>query len=138
MDRSPQRVEIVVPVRTLMVILMFGALVVLAVLSLGTLLSIFLAAVVALGLDPVVGALVKRGWKRGTASLVVFAGVFIAGFTLVLVTAGPLWDEIKAFMADNLRATASPAERQVAEGARAWRLTPRGSAGVAGGCGAPQ
>ena len=98
MDRSPQRVEVAVPVSTLMVILAFGALVVLAILSLGTLLSIFLAAVVALGLDPVVGALVKRGWKRGTASLVVFASVFVAVIGLVLVTAGPLWDEIKEFI----------------------------------------
>lgn len=81
-----------------MVVLWFGALVLLAVLSLGTLLSIFLAAVIALGLDPVVGALVKRGWKRGTAALAVFAGLFVAVFALVLVTAGPLWDEIKEFV----------------------------------------
>jgi predicted PurR-regulated permease PerM len=98
MDRSPQRVEIAVPVSTMMVVLTFGALVLLAVLSLGTLLSIFLAAVIALGLDPVVGALVKRGWKRGRAALVVFAGMFAAVFTLVLLTAGPLWDEIKEFI----------------------------------------
>jgi predicted PurR-regulated permease PerM len=98
MDPSPQRVEIVVPVRTLLVLLGFGALVVLAVLSLGTLLSIFLAAVIALGLDPIVGALVRRGWNRGRAALVVFAGLFLAVFAIVLVTAGPLWDEIVAFV----------------------------------------
>ena len=40
-------------------------LVVLAILSLGTLISIFLAAVLAFGLDPIVASLVKRGWKRG-------------------------------------------------------------------------
>jgi hypothetical protein len=44
----PQRVEIVVTVRTLLLFLTFGLLVVLAILSLGTLLSIFLAAVIAL------------------------------------------------------------------------------------------
>ena len=49
-----QRVEIVIPARTLLQLLAFGLLVVLAILSLGTLLSIFLAAVLALGLDPVV------------------------------------------------------------------------------------
>ena len=49
----------------LLTLLGVGVLVALAILSLGTLLSIFLAAVVALGLDPIVGALVKRGWKRG-------------------------------------------------------------------------
>ena len=40
-------------------------LVALAMLSLGTLISIFLAAVLALGLDPPVSALVRRGWGRG-------------------------------------------------------------------------
>ena len=76
----------------------FGALVALAILSLGTLLSIFLAAVLALGLDPIVGALVRRGWKRGRAALVVFVSLFVAVFALVLVTAGPLWDQIVEFV----------------------------------------
>ena len=34
----------------------------------------------AFGLDPVVAALVARGWKRGRASLVVFAGLFASVF----------------------------------------------------------
>jgi predicted PurR-regulated permease PerM len=98
MDPSRQRVEIVIPVRTMLSVLAAGALVVLAVVSLGTLLSIFVAAVVALGLDPVVGALVKRGWKRGPAALAVFAALFVAVFVIVLVTAGPLWDQIVEFV----------------------------------------
>jgi predicted PurR-regulated permease PerM len=98
MERPSQRVEIVVPVRTLLVLLGFGLLVALAVLSLGTLLSIFVAGIIALGLDPVVGALVRRGWKRGHAALAVFAGLFVAVFAIVLVTAGPLWDEIVEFV----------------------------------------
>ena len=61
----PQRVEISVPVRTLIQLLMFAALVALALLSLGTLISILLASVLAFGLDPPVSALVQRGWKRG-------------------------------------------------------------------------
>ena len=99
-DRPPpaQRVEIVVPGRTLLLLLGVGALVALALLSLGTLLSILLAAVLALGLDPVVGALVQRGWKRGHAALVVFASLFVAVFLLVLVTAGPVWEEIVEFV----------------------------------------
>ena len=56
-------------VRTLLSLLAFAALVALAVLSLGTLISIFVAAVLALGLDPPVAALVRRGWKRGRAAL---------------------------------------------------------------------
>jgi predicted PurR-regulated permease PerM len=94
----PQRVEIVIGVRTLLTLLAFGALVALAILSLGTLLSIFLAAVLALGLDPVVAMLVRRGWKRGRAALVVFAGLFVSVFALVLVTAGPVWSEVVDFV----------------------------------------
>lgn len=95
---QPQRVEVVVGARTLLALAAFGALVALALLSLGTLISIFLAAVIALGLDPVVGALVRRGWKRGPASLVVFAALFTSVLVLVLVTAGPVWNEIQDFV----------------------------------------
>jgi predicted PurR-regulated permease PerM len=98
MERSPQRVEIVVPARTMLIVLGVGALVAIAVLSLGTLLSIFVAAVIALGLDPIVGALVRRGWHRGRAALAVFAGLFVAVFAIVVATAGPLWDQIVDFV----------------------------------------
>ncbi|MDA0183420.1 AI-2E family transporter [Solirubrobacter phytolaccae] len=94
----PQRVEIVIGVKTLTTILVFGLLVVLAILSLGTLLSIFLAAVLAFGLDPVVTRLVQRGWGRGKAALLVFAGLFASVFTLVLVTVGPVWNQIEEFL----------------------------------------
>jgi predicted PurR-regulated permease PerM len=93
----PQRVEIVVGVRTLLMLLGVGALVALAILSLGTLLSVLLAAVIALGLDPVVGALVRRGWQRGRAALFVFAALFASVVALVVVTAGPVWQEIVDF-----------------------------------------
>ena len=50
MDRPPaQRVEVVVSTRTLLVLLAVGAIVALVLLSLGTLLSVFVAAVLALG-----------------------------------------------------------------------------------------
>jgi predicted PurR-regulated permease PerM len=99
MDRPPtQRVEVAVPARTLVVLLAVGLMVVLVVASLGTLLSVFVAAVLALGLDPVVAALVRRGWRRGRAALAVFAGLFASVFAIVLVTAGPLWDQIKEFV----------------------------------------
>ena len=51
-DQPPQRVEVIVPVRTLLALLAFGSLVALALLSIGTLLSIFVAAVLALGPRP--------------------------------------------------------------------------------------
>lgn len=97
-DPPPQRVEVIFPVRTLLVLLAFGSLVVLAVFSLGTLLSIFVAAVLALGLDPVVAALERRGWGRGRASLAVFAGLFVAATAIVVFTAAPLWEEIVEFV----------------------------------------
>ena len=118
-----QRVEIALPVRTLLQLLIFGLLVVLAVVSLGTLLSIFLAAVVALGLDPVVGALVRRGWGRGRAAVVVFAALFVSVFGLVLVSAGPVWEEIVEFIGqlpaywDEL--TAKPAFQDIVDTANA-------------------
>jgi predicted PurR-regulated permease PerM len=95
---SPQRVEVVVSTRTLLQLLVFGLLVALAILSVGTLLSILVAGVVALGLDPVVGALVRRGWKRGRAALVVFAALFVSVFLLVVLAAGPVWDQIVEFV----------------------------------------
>jgi predicted PurR-regulated permease PerM len=99
MERPPaQRVEVIVPVRTLLVLLAFGALVVLAVLSLGTLISIFLAAVIALGLDPLVAALVRRGWRRGPAALTVFVALYAALVVIVLLAAGPAWDQIVQFV----------------------------------------
>ena len=83
--------------RTLLVLLAFGSLVVLVVFSLGTLLSIFVAAVLALGLDPVVGALVRRGWGRGRAALAVFAALFVGAAAIVLLAAAPLWEQILEF-----------------------------------------
>ena len=84
--------------RTIFLLLGFGALVALALLSLDTLISILLATVLALGLDPVVTALVRRGWGRGKAALAVFAALFVAVFVLVILTAGPVWDQIVEFV----------------------------------------
>jgi predicted PurR-regulated permease PerM len=97
-EPETRRVEIVIPARTVLTVLGVGALVALAIVSLGTLLSIFVAAVLALGLDPVVGAMVARGWNRGRAAVAVFAGLFAAVVALVIVAAGPVWDEIVDFV----------------------------------------
>ena len=72
----PSPVAIVIPLRTLVTITAFAAVVLLGVLSAGTLLSIFVAAVLGLGLDPPVGAL--------------FAAVVI----IAVAAAAPLWDQI--------------------------------------------
>jgi len=94
----PPRVQIVVPVRTLLTLLAFGTVVALAILSIGTLLSIFVAAILALGLDPVVARMVVRGWGRGRAAVAVFGALFAAVVVIVVVTAGPVWDEIQDFV----------------------------------------
>jgi len=96
--RPPPHVAIVIPFSTMLAVLSFTALVVLALLSLGTLISIFLAAVLAFGLDPPVAALVRRGWGRGRASLALFAALFVSVFVLVIITAGPVWDQIVQFV----------------------------------------
>jgi predicted PurR-regulated permease PerM len=95
---EPQPVEVRIGARTLLSIVALGALVALALLSLGTLVSILLAAVLAFGLDPVVANLVKHGWKRGQAALFSFFALFAAVFVLVIVTAGPVWEQIVEFV----------------------------------------
>lgn len=82
----------------MLVVLATLAVVALALLSIGTLLSIFVAIVLALGLDPVVTSLERRGWKRGLAALALFAAIFLGVVAIVLVTAGPLWDQIVDFV----------------------------------------
>jgi predicted PurR-regulated permease PerM len=95
------RVEIVVPIRTLVVIAGFGTVAWLVVAARGLLLSILVATVLSLGLDPAVSALVARGWPRGRAAVLVFASVLAAVSAIVLVTINPLWSEVRAF-ADHL------------------------------------
>jgi predicted PurR-regulated permease PerM len=95
---SRRQVELIVPLRTLLLITAFLGGVALALLSLGALLSIFVAGVLALGLDPVVSALVRRGWPRGRAALAVLFGLFLAVFLIVVITVGPLWGQVKDFI----------------------------------------
>jgi predicted PurR-regulated permease PerM len=91
-------VEVNIGLRTMLLAVAVALGVALAILSLGSLLSIFVAAVLALGLDPVVSRLVERGWRRGRAALMVFAGLFVAVFLIVAIAVGPLWDQVKDFV----------------------------------------
>lgn len=93
-----QPVALWVPFRTLMTIAIFGGLVSFAIIAAGTFLSIFVAVVLALGLDPVVSGLVNRGWGRGKAALATFAGLFVLVGVLIIGTAAPLWEQIVAFV----------------------------------------
>src|SRR5436190_7568245 len=78
-------------------VLAVAGLVALAIISLDTLLEVFIAAFLALGLDPVVTRLAGHGWKRTNAALVVFFGVGAAVVVLVLLAIGPVWDDVVAF-----------------------------------------
>jgi predicted PurR-regulated permease PerM len=99
-DKPPPlgRVELIIPWRTLFTILLFAALVGLGIASLGTLMSIFIAGVLALGLDPVVSALVRRGWNRGRAAVFVLSLLFVGVFLIIALTVGPLWREVGKFV----------------------------------------
>lgn len=97
---QPPRVEVTVPLRTLLLIVAVAAFVGLAIAALDTLLSIFVAGVLALGLDPVVSALTRRGWRRGLAAVTVFVGLFVGVFLIVVLAVGPLWDQVRAFIAE--------------------------------------
>jgi predicted PurR-regulated permease PerM len=55
------------------------------------------AAVLSLGLDPLVGALEAPGWRRGRAAVCVFMSLLAAIALIVTVTINPLWSEIHAF-----------------------------------------
>jgi predicted PurR-regulated permease PerM len=97
----PRKVEIVVSVPTVAKALgiFFGVL--LVYLAREALLSIALALVFVLGLDPPVAALVRRGWGRGKAALAVMGALVAVVFVIVVWAVGPLWDSVGEF-ADNL------------------------------------
>ena len=40
----------------------------------------------------------RRGWKRGRAALTVFASLYAALIVIVLIAAGPAWDQIREFI----------------------------------------
>jgi predicted PurR-regulated permease PerM len=95
------RLEIVIQIRTLFVIAGFAALAALVISARGLLPSILVATVLSLGLDPLVGALVARGWPRGPAAVCVFTALLAAVALIVIATINPLWSEVHEF-ADHL------------------------------------
>ena len=95
-DERPatSRVEIVVSARTVALALAVLAFIVMIVAVQEALLSIALAIVFVLGLDPPVTALERRGWGRGKAALTVLGGIVAVVLVIVVWAAKPLWDEI--------------------------------------------
>ena len=92
------RVEIVFSARTVVIALGLLLGVVLVVVVQEALLSIALALVFVLGLDPPVTALERRGWGRGKAALFVFAVIGLVLFVIVVWAAKPVWDEVREFV----------------------------------------
>jgi predicted PurR-regulated permease PerM len=96
---AARKVEIVVSVPTVVkaLAILFGL--VLIVVARDAILSIVLSAVMVLGLDPPVSALERRGWGRGKAALALFAAIAVSLFVIVVWTVGPVWNEIREFVA---------------------------------------
>jgi predicted PurR-regulated permease PerM len=95
--RTP-RVEIVLSARSVVIGLAVLLLLVLVVVVQEALLSIALAIVLVLGLDPPVTALERRGWGRGKAALLVFAIISLVLFVIVVWAARPVWADVRDFV----------------------------------------
>ena len=93
-----RRTEIVVSAATVVKALAIFFGIILVFIAAEALLSIALALVMVLGLDPPVAALERRGWGRGKAALVVFGAVVLTVFILVVWAVKPLWANIADFI----------------------------------------
>jgi predicted PurR-regulated permease PerM len=98
-DRT-SRVEVVVSGATVLKAAMVAVAVYAVVVAHEVLLTIGLAVVFALGLDPLVVRLTRRGMGRGAASLLVFAALFVIAAALVIWVATPIWNETRQLVDD--------------------------------------
>ena len=83
-ENQAKRVEIVVSAATVLKAAVIALRVFLAIVANEVLLTIGLAFVFALGLDPLVGWFTRRGVGRGKASLLVFGLLFLIGAAIVI------------------------------------------------------
>ena len=118
---SPQapRIEVVFSMRTVVLGLAILLGIVLVVVVKDALLSIALAGVMVLGLDPPVSALERRGWSRGLAALAVLAAITLVVFVIVVWAVKPIWDDVGAILAVPVAASVKIIVREVTEGRRA-------------------
>jgi predicted PurR-regulated permease PerM len=100
-SRRESRVEITVSGATVLKAALIALGVYVAIIASEVLLTIGLAFVFALGLDPLVTKLTGRGWGRGRSALFVFAALFVVGSVLVIWVATPVWNEVRG-LADDL------------------------------------
>jgi predicted PurR-regulated permease PerM len=94
-DRRAPRVEIIVSGTTVLKAALIALAVYMGIVASEVLLTIGLAFVFALGLDPLVVQLTRRGLGRGKAALLVFLGLFAVVSVLVVWVATPVWNEIR-------------------------------------------
>ena len=94
----PRKTEVVFSLPTVAKALgvFFGVIVVFLVRD--ALLSIALAIVMILGLDPPVSALQRRGWGRGKSAMCVLGAVLLIVFVIVVWAVRPLWDAFAGFV----------------------------------------
>ena len=94
------RVEIVVSVPTVVKALAIFFGIILVFIAKDALLSIALAIVFVLGLDPPVSALERRGWGRAKAALAIFGVLVLVLFVIVVWVAKPVWNDFREFVAN--------------------------------------
>jgi predicted PurR-regulated permease PerM len=99
-EGRPKRIEIVASGATVFKAAIIALGVYLAIVASEVLLTMGLAFVFALGLDPVVGWFTRRGVGRGKASLLVFGLLALIGTVLVIWAAVPLWNEVRQLAGD--------------------------------------
>ena len=92
------KVEVVVSTPTVIKALAIFFGVILVYIARDALLSIVLACVFVLGLDPPVAALERRGWGRGKAAMLVLGLITLAVFVIVVWAAAPVWQSIEKFV----------------------------------------
>ncbi len=99
-EPGPQapRIEVVFSMRTVALGLAILLGIVLVVVVKDALLSIALAGVMVLGLDPPVSALQRRGWSRGLAALAVLAAIALVLFVIIVWAVKPIWSDIREFV----------------------------------------
>jgi predicted PurR-regulated permease PerM len=97
---EPRRVEIVVSGATVLKAALVALGVFVLIVANEVFLTILLALVFALGLDPLVGWFTGRGMGRGKAALLVFFLLFLAVFVIVVWAVTPVWNEIRGLVQD--------------------------------------
>jgi predicted PurR-regulated permease PerM len=99
-ELGPRRVEIVFSAATVLKAALIALAVYLAIVASEVLLTIGLAFVFALGLEPLVRWFTRRGVGRGKAALLVFALLFVIASVLIIWAATPIWNEVRQLTDD--------------------------------------